>query len=130
MDAILQKVLEAVPFQLAVDGGVEEARRRLREQIEGPAGPIPVRVYWPDAVERPPVTMYCHGGGFAVGDLDTHDGTAREHAVAARTLVVSVDHRPAPEHPYPADDVWAPPGGWPTTPNGSGRTPRASRWPV
>ncbi|WP_396929522.1 alpha/beta hydrolase [Mycolicibacterium sp.] len=124
VDAILQKVLEAVPFQLTVDGGIEEARRRLRDlprrqvhpdlrvenhQIDGPAGPIPIRVYWPDDVDRPPVTMYFHGGGFAVGDLDTHDGTAREHAVAAGTLVVSVDYRLAPEHPYPAavDDVWA-----------------------
>lgn len=124
MDAILQKVLEAVPFQLTVDGGIDEARRRLRDlprrpahpdlrvenhQIDGPAGPIPLRVYWPSDTERPPVTMYFHGGGFAVGDLDTHDGTAREHAVAARTLVVSVDYRLAPEHPYPAavDDVWA-----------------------
>lgn len=126
MDAILQKVLEAVPFQLTVDGGIDEARRRLRElprrpvhpdlrvenhQIDGPVGPIPVRVYWPDAADAdpPPVTMYFHGGGFAVGDLDTHDGTAREHAVAAGTLVVSVDYRLAPEHPYPAavDDVWA-----------------------
>ena len=140
MDAILQKVLEAVPFQLSVDGGIDEARRRLRElprrpvhpdlrvenhQIDGPAGPIPVRVYWPEDIPEdiiappvsipeslrscPPVTMYFHGGGFAVGDLDTHDGTAREHSVAAQTLVVSVDYRLAPEHPYPAavDDVWA-----------------------
>ncbi len=136
MDAILQKVLEAVPFQLTVDGGVEEARQRLRElprrpvhpglrvedhHIDGPGGPIPIRVYWPDGIEQPPgsipgslrscppVTMYFHGGGFAVGDLDTHDGTARDHAVAAQTLVVSVDYRLAPEHPYPAavEDVWA-----------------------
>jgi len=124
VDAILQKVLEAVPFQLTVDGGIEEARRRLRDlprrpvhpdlrvenhEIDGPAGAIPIRVYWPAGVERPPVTLYFHGGGFAVGDLDTHDGTARQHAVAARTLVVSVDYRLAPEHPYPAavDDVWA-----------------------
>ena len=136
VDAILQKVLEAVPFQLTVDGGIDEARRRLRDlprrpvhpelrvenhTIDGPAGPIPVRVYWPSDVENPPdsipgslrscppVTMYFHGGGFAVGDLDTHDGTARQHAVAAGTVVVSVDYRLAPEHPYPAavDDVWA-----------------------
>ena len=124
VDAILQKVLQAVPFQLTVDGGVEQARRRLRELprrpvhpelrvedhlVDGPTGPIPVRVYWPDDTEKPPVTMYFHGGGFAVGDLDTHDGTARQHAVGARTAVVSVDYRLAPEHPYPAavDDVWA-----------------------
>jgi acetyl esterase/lipase len=124
VDAILQKVLEAVPFQLTVDGGIDEARRRLRDlprapvhpelrvenhQIDGPAGPIPIRVYWPSDIENPPVTMYFHGGGFAVGDLDTHDGTARNHAVSAGTVVVSVDYRLAPEHPYPAavDDVWA-----------------------
>ena len=102
-----------------------EARRQLRDlprravhpelrvenhQIDGPAGPIPIRVYWPDDVtSAPPVTMYFHGGGFALGDLDTHDGTCRLHAVGAGTVVVSVDYRLAPEHPYPAavDDVWA-----------------------
>ena len=124
IDAILLKVLEAVPFRLSVDGGIEEARRRLRElprrpvhpelrvenhEIDGPRGAIPIRVYWPHGVGDPPVTMYFHGGGFAVGDLDTHDGTARQHAVDAGTVVVSVDYRLAPEHPYPAavDDVWA-----------------------
>lgn len=126
VDPILQKVLAAVPFRLTVDGGVEESRRRLRDlprrpfhqdlrvenhRIEGPDGPIPIRVYWPpgSAAEPRPVTMFFHGGGFALGDLDTHDVTAREHAVEADTLVVSVDYRLAPEHPYPAavDDVWA-----------------------
>jgi len=132
IDDILQKVLDAVPFQLSVDGGVDEARRRLRElprrplhpdlrvedhRIDGPAGPIPVRVYWPDeeadgADDGPvalPVTMFFHGGGFALGDLDTHDATARQHAVGGRTVVVSVDYRLAPEHPYPAavEDAWA-----------------------
>lgn len=126
MDAILQTVLQAVPFRLTVDEGVEAARRALRDlpraplhpklrvenhRIDGPAGPIPVRVYWPEAAvgADPPVTVFFHGGGFAVGDLDTHDGTARQHAVAADTVVVSVDYRLAPEHPYPAavEDAWA-----------------------
>lgn len=127
MDAILQKVLEVVPFQLTADGGVEEARRRLRDlprrplhpdlcvedhQIDGPAGPIPIRVYWPDTAPGAgghPLTVFFHGGGFALGDLDTHDATAREHAVGADTVVVSVDYRLAPEHPYPAavEDAWA-----------------------
>jgi acetyl esterase/lipase len=124
VDAILQKVLEVVPFQLTVDGGIEQARRRFRElprravhpelrienqHIDGPAGPIPVRAYWPIDIENPSVSVYFHGGGFAVDDLNTHDGTARTHAVGAGTVVVSVDYRLAPEHPYPAavDDVWA-----------------------
>ena len=127
VDAILQKVLEAVPFRLSVGDGVEAARRGLRElprrplhpdlrvedhHIDGPAGPIPVRVYWPDDLPPaapPPVTMFFHGGGFALGDLDTHDVTAREHAVGAGSVVVSVDYRLAPEHPYPAavEDAWA-----------------------
>ncbi len=116
-----------VPFRLTVDGGVEEARRRLRDlprrrlhedlrvedgSIGGPAGPIPVRVYWPedDAGAGPhPVVVYFHGGGFALGDLDTHDATCRQHAVGAGAVVVSVDYRLAPEHPYPAavEDAWA-----------------------
>ncbi len=132
VDAVLQKVLQAVPFRLIAEGGVEDARRRLRElprrplhpelrvediRIDGPVGPIPARVYWPPdqpraegpGVRSYPVTMFFHGGGFALGDLDTHDTTAREHAAGARTVVVSVDYRLAPEHPYPAavDDVWA-----------------------
>lgn len=64
VDLILLKVLEAAPFQLTTDGGVEESRRRFRDlprrevhpevrsedrTIDGPAGPIPMRVYWPPA---------------------------------------------------------------------------------
>ena len=128
IDAILMKVLQAVPFQMSLDDGVAAARQRLRElprrpvhpelrvenrTIDGPAGPIPVRIYWPPEesgpATAPPVLLFFHGGGFVVGDLDTHDGTARQHAVGAGAVVVSVDYRLAPEHPYPAavDDAWA-----------------------
>jgi acetyl esterase len=124
IDPILLKVLDAVPFQLSLDGGVDAARRRLRDlprrpvhpevrtenrTIDGPAGPIGIRIYWPPTDHVLPVVVFCHGGGFVVGDLDTHDGTCRQHAVGAGAVVVSVDYRLAPEHPYPAavDDAWA-----------------------
>ncbi|WIM88609.1 alpha/beta hydrolase [Candidatus Mycobacterium wuenschmannii] len=125
IDPILQKVLDAVPFRLSADDGVEAARAALRDlprrafhpelrvedrAIDGPAGPINLRIYWPATDHTPlPVVMFFHGGGFVVGDLDTHDGTARQHAVGAEAIVVSVDYRLAPEHPYPAaiDDAWA-----------------------
>ncbi|MCV7269845.1 alpha/beta hydrolase [Mycolicibacterium doricum] len=125
IDAILRKVLDAVPFQLSVDEGVEVARQKLRDlprrevhpeveaqdrTVPGPAGDIPIRVYRPATPQPwPPVVVFFHGGGFAAGDLDTHDGECRHHAVAADAVVVSVDYRLAPEHPYPAavDDAWA-----------------------
>lgn len=126
VDAILLKVMEAVPFQLTTDGGVEEARRRFREvprrevhpevrsedrAIDGPGGPIPIRVYRPpgESATPSPVIVFIHGGGWSVGDLDTYDGMARRHVVGADAVVVSIDYRLAPEHPYPAavDDAWA-----------------------
>ena len=125
-DAILLKVLEAVPFQLTTDGGVEASRQRFRDlprrpvhpdvrteerTIDGPAGPIPIRVYRPPTVGEAalPVVVFLHGGGWSVGDLDTYDGDARNHAIGAGAVVVSVDYRLAPEHPYPAavEDAWA-----------------------
>jgi acetyl esterase len=126
VDPILLKVLEAVPFQLTTDGGVEASRQRFRDlprrpvhpdvrtenrTFNGPAGPIPIRVYWPlaDSAETLPIVVFLHGGGWSVGDLDTYDGEARNHAVGAGAVVVSVDYRLAPEHPYPAavDDALA-----------------------
>lgn len=126
VDAILLKVLEAVPFQLTTEGGAQAARERFNalprveilpevraedRAVDGPGGPIPVRVYRPptEADAPPPVVLFFHGGGWSVGDLDSYDGTARRHAADADAVVVSVDYRLAPEHPYPAavDDVWA-----------------------
>jgi len=77
----------------------------------GDVSEIPVRIYWPptDADTGVPVVVFYHGGGWSIGDLDTHDPVARAHAVDAEAIVVSVDYRLAPEHPFPAgiDDSWA-----------------------
>jgi acetyl esterase len=78
--------------------------------VPGPAGAIPVRVYRPDdAPPAPPIVVFYHGGGWVVGDLDTHDGDCRMLARISRCVVVAVDYRRAPEHRYPAalDDALA-----------------------
>lgn len=56
-----------------------------------------------------PVLLYCHGGGWCIGSVDTHDVFCRQLANACGAVVLSVDYRLAPEHPFPAavDDAWA-----------------------
>ncbi|WP_255198049.1 alpha/beta hydrolase [Halorarius litoreus] len=70
--------------------------------IDGPAGDIPLRVVRPDAEGTLPVVVFYHGGNWALGTLDSVENICR--AVAARTpaVVVAVDYRLAPEHPFPA----------------------------
>ena len=101
----------------------EEARRAYRErrfftqpdppetasvqdlEAQGASGLIAVRLYRPlGSAERAPlpVVVYFHGGGFVIGDLDTHDVLCRQLANASGCAVVSVDYRMAPEHPFPA----------------------------
>lgn len=73
------------------------------------SGLVPVRVYRGGQVRRAPVVIYCHAGGFALGNLDTDHRQCVELARRAGCVVVSVDYRLAPEHPYPAalDDAIA-----------------------
>jgi acetyl esterase/lipase len=79
--------------------------------IPGPAGELTVRIYRPtgEADGPRPGVLYFHGGAFISGDLDTGDGNCRDLCLAAGAVVVSVDYRLAPEHPYPAafDDCYA-----------------------
>jgi acetyl esterase len=77
--------------------------------IPGPAGEIPVRVYTPEQSGPLPVLVYFHGGGWVIGDLETHDALCRTLANAAGCVVASVDYRLAPEHKFPAaaEDAYA-----------------------
>jgi acetyl esterase len=78
--------------------------------VPGPAGDIPVRVYVPPTGTAPRgLVVFYHGGGWVICGLDTHDGVCRELAARTGSVVLSVDYRLAPEHPFPAavDDSWA-----------------------
>ncbi|MBU2916450.1 alpha/beta hydrolase [Psychrosphaera sp. F3M07] len=63
---------------------------------------IPVRIYSPAPDERLPVLLYFHGGGHMCGDTQMYDPMCRKIALAANCVVISVEYRLAPEHPYPA----------------------------
>lgn len=71
--------------------------------IPGPGGPLPIRIYLPESKQTAlPVIIYFHGGGWVLGDLDSHDTLCRTLAVKTDAVVVSVDYRLAPEHVFPA----------------------------
>ena len=72
------------------------------QEIAGPAGPIPIRIYRPATDEPVPTIVFFHGGGFVIGDLDTHDDHGRLLCRDVNAVVVSVDYRLAPEHKFPA----------------------------
>lgn len=71
-------------------------------QIPGAGGDLPVRIYRPDTDGPHATVAFFHGGGFVVGGIDTHDGFCRELCKQVDAVVVSVDYRLAPEHPFPA----------------------------
>lgn len=136
LDATLQMLLLAhrvgrlggVVADRRPNDGVAASRAQLRLQaarlsppiradvtemsIPGPAGPMSSRLYVPDgsgATPKPALLLYFHGGGFVLGDLDTHDSLCRLICRDGGLQVLAVDYRLAPEHPAPAavDDAYA-----------------------
>jgi acetyl esterase len=123
LDPGIQKILDGmnalegppaheVPIEQARAGHEQETAQysgpgdpvaEVRElQVPGPAGDIPVRVYRPDADGTLPVIAYFHGGGWAVGSIDSFDAVCRALANAAGAVVANVGYRLAPEHRFPA----------------------------
>jgi acetyl esterase len=94
---------------------VEEARALMRDAIpffgepveladvsDAEVAGVPVRLYRPQNADGLPAIVHVHGGGWVLGDLDTHDTTCRDLAAESGCAVVAVDYRLAPEHPFPA----------------------------
>ena len=124
MDPELERFVEAFPVPRVSDPQVDVVQVRAdlhqrwaRMQPIVPVGevtdmtvPVPVRVYKPvaDAVDLP-VVVFMHGGGWCTGGLVTHDDVCRRICRSVQAVVVSVDYRLAPEHPFPAavDDSFA-----------------------
>lgn len=71
-------------------------------RLPGGAGDIGARVYTPVGSGPFPLMVYCHGGGFVLCNLDTHDALCRDLSEHCGCVVVSLDYRLAPEHPFPA----------------------------
>jgi acetyl esterase len=89
---------------LGLDGDVAFPDLQVRDlTVAGPAGPIQARLYEPKSAPKAgPGLVYYHGGGWVIGDLETHDGVCRQLAHHSGGRVLSVDYRLAPEHPFPA----------------------------
>lgn len=91
--AVRRSMVAAVPDEVGPG-------RPIRDVVDLDAGGVPARLYKDEADAG--VLVYAHGGGWVMGDLDTHDGMCRELAALTGWSVLSVDYRLAPESPYPA----------------------------
>ncbi len=104
-----RKAMRAMTVDLVTDENRIPVGSVSERSITTPHGETPVRIYRPEGDGPFPTLVYVHGGGFVIGDLDTHDQTCRRIARDAEVVVMAVDYRLAPEHVWPAavDDVLA-----------------------
>ncbi|WP_280154380.1 alpha/beta hydrolase [Piscinibacter sp. XHJ-5] len=93
----------------AADRAPADVRVEDREVPAGALPAIPLRVYTPREEGPWGIVVYYHGGGYVLGDIPAYDNVCRQLCEDSGTVVVSVDYRLAPEHPFPAavDDAWA-----------------------
>lgn len=127
MAGVLDRIRRAArpPFHSLSVAGARAAYRAGAEVLDPPRAPLsrvepllipasdgwplPARLYAPSTEPGLPVLLYLHGGGFTIGDLETHDSLCRQLALRSGGAVLALDYRLAPEHPFPCavDDSWA-----------------------
>ena len=123
--AALIQLIDAAPYPPMSEGTPETARKAFRAmtvdlvtpESQVPVGSVedltvagvPARLYRPTGDGPFPTLVFLHGGGFVIGDLDTHDQTCRSFCSGADVVVLAIDYRLAPEAPFPAaaDDALA-----------------------
>ncbi|ASK63384.1 alpha/beta hydrolase [Virgibacillus phasianinus] len=85
-----------------MDSEKEEVKEVKDQTIPLEGRSLPIRVYTPEGEAPQPALIFYHGGGWVIGDLDSHDSVCRLLANRAQCVVISVDYRLAPEHKFPA----------------------------
>jgi acetyl esterase len=98
VDAAQYRAMMNGPSMFAPGDAVAQVEDR---EIPGPGGPLRIRLYRDESRGHLPITVFFHGGGFVIGNLDSHDNICRCLARRAGSLVVSVDYRLAPETRFP-----------------------------
>ena len=86
-------------------GGIPVSMARIEDRILSSntnKDGIPIRIYWSTLDKNQPLFMFIHGGGWNVGSINTHDTVCRRIAKETGCIIVSIEYRLAPEHPYPA----------------------------
>ncbi|WP_242850471.1 acetyl esterase [Clostridium botulinum] len=81
--------------------GGPKAYKITESKVEGPVGDIPIRLYYPDNKEKHYVCVFMHGGGFTVGNNDTHDRMMRCLMESGDCAVVGIDYTLSPEQKFP-----------------------------
>lgn len=85
-----------------LEGAIVNLPKIENLQIDGKAGAIPIRLYFPNDKKNLPVILFIHGGGFMLHDLEGHDQVCRQLCRDNEAIIVAVDYRRAPEHKFPA----------------------------